>query len=103
MKLIILIASIAVHFSIVAQQKKASICNQFTDLGEKYKKMIPKDFCMPEEYMCYYFINNVDLTSDGKNDLIIHWRKKIQIDGDTTFVSIFQRINDALGNERIEW
>jgi hypothetical protein len=75
--------------------QKGGICNQFTDWNEKYKKLIPKDFCMPEGYRCYYFINNVDLTADGKNDLVIHWEKKKQVDGDTTFVSIYQKINDT--------
>jgi hypothetical protein len=57
--------------------------------------MIPKDFCMPNGYLCYYLINDRDLTSDGKNDLVIHWQKLNMKDGDTTFVTIYQRINDS--------
>ena len=51
---------------VIAQQPIAQICNQFTKLSDKYKMMIPKDFCMPNGYLCYYLINDRDLTSDGK-------------------------------------
>lgn len=80
---------------VIAQQPIAQICNQFTKLSDKYKMMIPKDFCMPSGYLCYYLINDRDLTSDGKNDLVIHWQKLNMKDGDTTFVTIYQRINDS--------
>lgn len=83
------------NYGAFSQQAKDDTCNQFTDGSDKYKKMIPKEFCMPKGYLCYYFISDIDLTADGKKDLIIHWRKKRQVDGDTTFVSIYQRINDS--------
>lgn len=69
--------------------------NKFVE-STRITKKIPKDFYMPKGYKYFDVIDNVDLTADGVNDLIIHWEKKDLVDGDLTYVNIYTKKNDTI-------
>lgn len=59
------------------------------------KNKLIKEICIPADKVIGYIINDVDLNSDGKKDVIARYHKMPLSDGDIITHDIYTRIDDS--------
>jgi hypothetical protein len=67
-------------------------CNKDV-LATKNKVLIPLAVCIPKGYIIDEIHDSTDVNNDGLKEFIFSWRKKQISDGDTIFVSFYNKTN----------
>jgi hypothetical protein len=58
------------------------------------RKLSFKGVCIPINHVIYS-VDNEDINQDGVDELLIFWRRKNRIEGDTTFISFYIQTSDT--------
>jgi len=69
-------------------------CNRFVLLKQDAKR-IPKDICIPSNYLISNIYESTDVNGDSLPDFIFKWRKPELQDGDTFYVTIYIQNPDS--------
>jgi hypothetical protein len=70
-------------------------CNRAV-LINRYAKQLPKEICLPENFIVQEIVDGVDLTNDGVNEVVLKLERQRQVDGDTAWLFIYKRHTSGL-------